>query len=431
MSKQKRRSISEINEKLASGEAVVMTASALCQTIRSGDDVRFEDVDVVTAATCGLMSGTYAVLSFQFSEPNRFVKAAKVFFNGIEGYPGPCPNERIGLIDAIVHGTKHSRSDPRYGGGHLFRDIVAGRKIEVTVITDTGETLNRHVTLDQMPHAVLHGSRHAFRNYVGFVNPGKTPVPTIFCSRNLPPDYGGATACGCGELNPIQKDPGLRTFGVGTRVMLNGGRGYVTGLGTRSSLERPCFSVVADMHTMNPEYMGGFQTSVGPEVIQTWAAPIPILDEIVLKTAMTLDEQIPLVITDVRGREPLTEATYADLWLGTARRFGFEAEACAEYREKCPDCPPALLCPSGAFTDRKDRINGKICYHCGICAVSCHGNCFTGEIGRVLVDGKSVPFIQRLSDRVKATVAASELKTNILNRSFRLTEPVESIKLKS
>ena len=140
----------------------------------------------------------------------------------------------------------------------------------------------------------------------------------------LPECYAaGGAACGCGELNPLQKDPGLRTIGIGTRVSLNGGIGYVTGLGTRSSLERPNLSVVADMHTMNPDYMGGFKTSKGPEVIQTWAVPIPILDETVLKTAKTLDEEIPLIITDVRGRIPLAQATYADLWVGTARSFNF------------------------------------------------------------------------------------------------------------
>ena len=255
--------------------------------------VHFEDLDVITSGTCGLMSGTYAVLSFQFSEPNRFVKASQIYFNGVEGYAGPCPNERIGIIDAIVHGTKHSRLDSNYGGGHLFKDIVGGEEIAVEVLTDEGKTLSGRVTIDQMPHAMLHGSRHAFRNYVGFVNPGKDPIPTIFCSSALPPNYGGATACGCGELNPLQKDPGLRTIGVGTRVMLNGGKGFVVGLGTRSSIERPCLSVVADMHTMNPDYMGGFQTSAGPEVIQTWAVPIPILDETVLRTAKTLDEEIP------------------------------------------------------------------------------------------------------------------------------------------
>jgi len=187
--------------------------------------------------------------------------------------------------------------------------------------------------------------------------------------------------------------------------------------------------VVADMHTMNPDYMGGFQTSAGPEVIQTWAVPIPILDETVLRSAKTLDEEIPLVITDIRGRKPLVETTYADLWLGTARRFGFDEEACSAFRSKCLGCPPALLCPSHAFTARKDKIDARICYNCGICAVTCHGNCFLGEIGSIRVDGRRVPFIQRLSDRAKASAAAKELKDNILEHTFELVEPVAKIKL--
>ncbi len=430
MTQAKKRTIADINRKLAAGEAVVMSASELCQEVRCGTDVQFDDLDVITSGTCGLMSGTYAVLSFQFSDPNRFVKASQIYFNGVEGYPGPCPNERIGIIDAIVYGTKHSRLDPHYGGGHLFKDIVRGAEIAVEVITDEGKTLRGGVTIDQMPHAVLHGSRHAFRNYVGFVNPGKDPIATIFCSSALPPNYGGATACGCGELNPIQKDPGLRTIGVGTRVMLNGGTGFVAGLGTRSSIERPCLSVVADMHTMNPDYMGGFQTSAGPEVIQTWAVPIPILDETVLRTAKILDEEIPLVITDIRGRAALTETTYAHLWLGTARRIGFDDKACSVFRSKCLDCPPALLCPSHAFTEKKDKIDGKICFSCGICAATCHGNCFVGEIGSVQVDGRRVPFIQRLSDRAKASAAADELKDKLLGQTFKLVEPVAKIELR-
>lgn len=426
----KKRSLETINRKLAAGEAVVMTASELCRSVRSGRDVPFEAVDIVTAATCGLMSGTYAVLSFPFAEPNRFVRAAEIFFNGVEGYPGPCPNERIGLIDAIVHGTRHSRDNPRYGGGHLFRDIVAGREIDVEVVTDTGERIAGTTSLERMPHAVLHGSRHAFRNYVGFVNPGPEGLRTIFSSRVLPPDYGGVTACGCGELNPLEKDPGLRTVGVGTRVMLNGGTGYVTGLGTRCSLERPNLSVVADMHTMHPDYMGGFQTSAGPEVIQTWAVPIPIVDGIVLKTAKTLDEEIPLVITDVKGRAPVATATYADLWVGRARSFTFDADACRKHRRACRDCPPALLCPSGAFTDAREKIDGRVCYHCGICAVSCHGGCFGGTLGSVRIGDREVPFIQRLSDRLKAKNAATELKARILDGGFQLTRPVEKITLK-
>lgn len=423
----KKRSFKEINEKLANGDAVVMTAAELCNMVRSGKDVGFGDVDVVTTATCGLMSGTYAVLGFRFCEPNVFKKAARIFFNGVEGYPGPCPNESIGMIDAVVYGPGHSRDDKKYGGGHLFRDIVAHKDIRVEVETTGGKILKGNINLSEIPHAMLHGSRHAFRNYMGFVNPGDPPFKTIFCSTSLPGKLEGATACGCGEINPIQKDPGLKTMGIGTRIMLNGGIGYITGPGTRTSPERPCLSVVADMHTMKPRYLGGFQTSEGPEVIQTWAVPIPIIDESVLASVKTMDQDIPLVITDVRGRIPISTGSYADLWQNTSGYFTFSPDICNKFRSHCIDCPPELLCPTGAFNRDKEKINETLCFHCGICMASCNGDCFDGELGTVIVEGKRVPFIQRLSDRVTAINAAGELKQKLLGRDFSMTEPVEKV----
>ena len=75
------------------------------------EEISLEDVDVVTTATRGIMSGTYAVLSFKVSEPDSFVKASEVLLNGVPAVVGPCPNERLGVLDLIVLGTAHSESD--------------------------------------------------------------------------------------------------------------------------------------------------------------------------------------------------------------------------------------------------------------------------------------------------------------------------------
>ncbi len=421
------RTIKDIQDKLASGEAVVMTASELCDKIRAGENVTFDDVHVVTASTCGLMSGTYAVLSFKFCGPNKFKRAKRVWLNGVEANPGPCPNERIGILDLIVQGTNHSTSIPHYGGGHLFADIIAHNRIHVLVETDEGEKMEGSTDIDQMQHAVLHGTRHAFRNYVGFVNPSPTPVSTIFCSEPFPPNLEGATACGCGELNPIQKDPGFETIGVGTRFLLNGSEGYITGSGTRSSEARMNMTAYADMKKMDPNLMGGFKTSSGPEVIQTWAVPIPVLNQKVMETLKVLDEKVPLTITDVKGRIPIGETTYADLWQGTAKGIGFDQKACLSYLHNCKDCPPAQLCPTEAFTLARDGIDPVKCFHCGLCKATCYGDCFSGELGKVTFDGKEVPIVQRLSDRVKAEKAAKDLKAKLMDGSFRLSEPVDLI----
>ena len=122
-----------------------------------------------------------------------------------------------------------------------------------------------------MPYARIYGCRHAFKNYSAFVNPGDTPVNTIFHARGFEPHCRGATFSGCGQINPLKNDPLLESIGIGTRILLNGAEGFVLGTGTRSTRERPNLSGFADMHQMSPEYMGGFATSAGPECICSWA----------------------------------------------------------------------------------------------------------------------------------------------------------------
>ncbi len=67
-----RKTVSEINEKIRSGTAVVMTAAEFKQYIRNDEKVTSRDVDVVTTGTFGVMSGTYAVLSIPVAEKKRF-----------------------------------------------------------------------------------------------------------------------------------------------------------------------------------------------------------------------------------------------------------------------------------------------------------------------------------------------------------------------
>jgi uncharacterized protein (DUF39 family) len=178
---------SEILERIMQGEAVVVTAQEVAELVESGESSRLSEVDVVTTATRAVMSGTYAVLSFPVAGPASFLRAKRVFINGIAAQVGPCPNENLGVLDLVVFGTAHSQSRPNYGGGHLFRDLVERKRVHVEVETDDGRTLKAEVGLDEMPHARLFGSRHAFKNYSAFVNAGAEPVNTIFHSRGFAP----------------------------------------------------------------------------------------------------------------------------------------------------------------------------------------------------------------------------------------------------
>ncbi|HOA69765.1 MAG TPA: methanogenesis marker 16 metalloprotein [Methanosarcina thermophila] len=425
----KSRTILEIQNKIDAGDAVVLTATEICAKIRAGEEIGFEDVDVVTTATRGIMSGTYAVLSFKVAEPDSFVKASKVLLNGVPAVVGPCPNERLGILDLIVLGTAHSEYDPNYGGGHLFREMVEGKTIKVDVTTSEGKQFSVETQLSEIPYAKLHATRHTFKNYRAFVNPGKESIKTIFHALPFEGEFKEMTFCGCGELNPIENDPRLETIGIGTRVLINGADGFVTGAGTRSAPDNPNLTGFADMHDMIPEYMGGFVTSAGPEIINTWAVPIPILHEGMMKNILKLDKEIPLKLVDLAGRIPLCEITYGDVWDNADLNIKYDPEKCIN----CMDCLVIEACPMGAV--RRGETGAvhqpELCFNCGLCISRCRGEAFSANLGsvRCAVGGcfRDIKVTLRQSDRARAIIAAEELKEKILTGRFRLTEPVEKI----
>lgn len=427
-----KRTFAQIRDRIKRNEAVVLTAEDICNRVRAGETINFNDVDVVTTATRGIMSGTYAVLSFSVAQPNTFMRAKCVWLNGVPAHVGPCPNERIGVLDMIVYGTAHSRSDPKYGGGHLFKDLVEGKTITVEVETIEGQNIRTGTTLSEIPHARLFATRHAFKNYLAFVNPKTDAISSIFHAANFEGNLGEATFCGCGELNPIKNDPHFATIGIGTRVLINGAEGFVSGSGTRSSPDKPNLAGFADMHDMTPEYMGGFLTSAGPEIINTWAVPIPVLNQHILDNITKIDSDLKLTIVDVNGRLPICDTNYGDVWDDVDTTVNYRSGKCI----KCDVCKVEQTCPMCAVTRDNNAVavhDAKLCFNCGLCTTNCAGSAFSANLGTLHYnDGvveKDIPVVIRQSDRARAVLAAGELKGMIVSGEFKITEPVGRIVL--
>jgi putative methanogenesis marker 16 metalloprotein len=423
-------SYSDILKKVMQGEAVVITAEEVAELVLSGESSRLSEVDVVTTATRAVMSGTYAVLSFPVAKPASFLRARRVWINGIAAQVGPCPNENLGVLDLIVLGTAHSQGLPNYGGGHLFRDLVERKKVHVDVETDDGRRLQADVGLDKMPYARLFASRHAFKNYSAFVNAGTEPVGTIFHSRGFAPHCREATFSGCGQINPLKNDPLLESIGMGTRILMNGAEGFVLGTGTRSSKERPNLSGFADMHKMVPELMGGFVTSAGPECICSWAVAIPVISKTILEEIARPDRDIALPVNDVCSRTVIGQADYGDVWTDVDLEVEFEPENCSG----CNPCLVEVACPMMAVKSEGGKIcrDEALCFHCGLCVTVCPSAIFSCRMGAIRLkrDGAAVRSIQvvlRQSDRLRAERLAEDLKRRIQRGDFRITLPAGSI----
>lgn len=415
----KNRSIDQINQKIEDGEANIYTAEEFKKLIKNDDAPSFDEVDVVTTGTCGVMSGTAAILNFYVSEPGEFIRAKDVYLNGVPAYAGPCPNEWLGEVDVILHGTAHSIHDDNYGGGFLLKEILEGKSIDVKIESVDGKTIENTIDINDIKRSQIVGSRMAFKNYTAFTNPNKEAISSIFAAIPLEGNLSGLTFSGCGDLNPLQNDIPHNVIKTGSKVLLNGAEGFILGDGTRSSPEKPNLMLSADLTQMNPYYFGGFKTGQGGEIFNTVAIPIPVLTEEIYNNLLITDDKIDLPVADIKGRHlPLTQTNYGELWSDYDLRPQYDRSKCSF----CDTCKVEEICPTNAFS--RDMLDLSRCFGCGMCANFCRHDAFEMNTGDVdlEINGKNVniPIICRQSDRLRANKLALELKKMIKNQEFKL-----------
>jgi len=403
--------LEEIRERIRNKSAVVLTASEFKTEIaeRSAGDLLHE-VDIVTCGTCGVMSGTYAVLSVPVVPPGSFLRADSITLNGVPAIPGPCPNERLGLVDLIVYGTAHASG--RYGGGHLFRDIIADRDLHVEVSAE-GKTFETEISGHALPHARLFTTRSAFKNYTAIINRSTKPVSTIFSSIPLAGKSRQATVSGCGEINPLENDPTLRFLTPGTPILVNGGSGFVIGTGTRSSRDHPNIAVHGDMAEMNPYFCGGFHTSAGPECLTSIGTAIPLIDTASIAALNIRDSEIALPVMDIADRQQVFCSLYDRIWTGTTRSVTYNPSGCT----KCEPCPAKTACPVDAIHE-SGEIDPERCFTCGTCVYLCRGTAYQGNFGTLDLPEGDVPIILRQSDRQRAEEICRLMKKKIQDGEF-------------
>ncbi|NVM34211.1 MAG: methanogenesis marker 16 metalloprotein [Candidatus Lokiarchaeota archaeon] len=420
----KKRKLSEIRKKIKNGSAVVLTVQELLERINEGEKVKFEDVDVVTTATKGLMSGIMGIFSFRLSPPKTLRKFTEVDINGIPAFPGPCPNEYLGIVDLIIYGTTQSKTIDNYCGGSLFRDIVEGKSVTIVAMSAEGDTIEKQLKLEDMQFAKLVGTRQAIKNYNAMINCETHQVNTIFSCLPFSPNKAEITFSGCGALNPFQNDPEFESFGVGSPVLVNGTIGYLMGPGTRNYIEKPNMMTIAPFEGMKQEYMGAFKTSYGLEPICSIALPIPILNEKIFNNIVKSDKFVKLTILSLVGREKVGEMTYGDVWDNNFI-MKFNSDAC----KNCEECKAIDKCPTDAFIIKDGKISAvdrSRCFNCGNCTHLCP-EAFDLDLKLVRFEDTDVPIVLRQSDRYGAINLAEQLKLMILKGEFPLRKPISKL----
>jgi uncharacterized protein (DUF39 family) len=234
------------------------------------------------------------------------------------------------------------------------------------------------VKLDDLNEAVLFNVRNAYQNYNVAVNLSDKTIYTYM--GVIKPGLGNANYCSAGQLSPLLNDPHYKTVGIGTKIFLGGGIGYVAWQGTQHNPTAPrgengvpkrpagTLAVIGDLKQMKPEWLRGTSMlGYGTTITVGLGLPIPILSEEILSYVAVSDADILAPVVDY----------------------------------------------SEAYPQRKTDILGEVSYK-------------QLKSGKISVNGKNVS-TSGLSSYSKALKIANQLKDWIQSGEFLLTEPVAEI----
>jgi len=342
------KTIAEINEKIRRGQAVVVTAEEVIEIAeREGVDKAARHIDVVTTGTFGPMCSSGAYLNLGHSKPRIKIGGGKAYLNDVPVYTG------IAAVDVYIGVTALPDDDPRnrippghfnYGGGHVIEELVAGKDIKLRVQaygTDCypRRELETWINLADINEAVLFNIRNAYQNYDVGVNLSDRALYTYM--GVLKPNLGNANYSTSGQLSPLLNDPYYKTIGIGTKIFLGGGIGFVAWHGTQHNPDvlrgdngvprgpAGTLAVIGDLKQMKPQYLvGTSMLGYGCTMTVGIGVPIPILSEQILRYTAVKDEEIIAPVIDYAEAYPqgksdiLAELSYSELKSGEIEVLG-------------------------------------------------------------------------------------------------------------
>ncbi|BAZ89063.1 hypothetical protein NIES932_05320 [Raphidiopsis curvata NIES-932] len=328
------RTIAEINQKIIEKRAVVWTVEEVKKRVAQNGILKTaQQVDVITTGTFEPMESSGAIINLGHTDPP--IKIRRCWLDGVPAYSG------FGAVDLYLGAscaveTMEGEELRERGGGHVIQDLIAGKSIQVRAlgqITDCypRATLEAKVTRETINQFYLFNPRNLYQNFIVGVNGSEEPLYTYL--GPLQPRLGNAVYSNPGALSPLMNDPDLQLVGIGTKIFLGGGIGYVVWEGTQhfplqKRLENrtpigpsATLALIGDAKQMDARWVRGcYFKSYGPSLMLGVGVPLPVLNEEVVKCCAVTDQELVAPIVDFsiprRVRPTFGLVSYAQLKSG-------------------------------------------------------------------------------------------------------------------
>ncbi len=333
------RSIAEINDKIQRQQAIVWTVEELKAKVKEiGVTRAAQQVDVITTGTFEPMESSGAILNIGHTDPP--IKIRQCWLDGVPAYSG------FGAVDLYLGATQvadyttaegvDSEESRERGGGHVIADLVAGKSVRLRAIGQMTDCYPRSsfetpITKESINQFYLFNPRNLYQNFIVGVNGGDRPLFTYL--GPLQPHLGNAVYSNPGALSPLMNDPDLQLVGIGTRIFLGGGVGYVAWEGTQHfPLQKrlpnrtpigpaATLALIGDAKQMQPRWVRGcYFKSYGPSLMLGVGIPLPVLNEEMVAHCAVQDQDLVAPVMDFsiprRVRPTFGLVSYAQLKTG-------------------------------------------------------------------------------------------------------------------
>lgn len=334
------RTIEEINDKIIRKSAVVRTIEEIkARVAEVGVGQVAKEVDAIVTGTFEPMESSGAIINLGHTDPP--IKIRSCWLDGVLAYSGfGAVDLYLGASQSVDYPSSIDASDEpeskERGGGHVIEDLIDGKPVQLRAVGQVTDCYPRAsfettITRDTINQFYLYNPRNLYQNFIVGVNGGDRPLFTYL--GPLQPRLANAVYSNPGAISPLFNDPNLEVIGIGTRVFLGGGIGYVAWEGTqhfplqkRLPNQTPIgpaatLALIGDAKQMSRRWVRGcYFKNYGPSLMLGVGVPLPVLHEEVVAKCAVQDKDLVAPVVDFsiprRVRPTFGLVSYAQLKSG-------------------------------------------------------------------------------------------------------------------